>query len=58
MKKQDKGVGPYSKVDADSTPQKVPTKSWAQGSKDISKIVDSNSEANGGFPAALKPKRD
>jgi hypothetical protein len=57
MKKQDKGVGPYAGTD-DMKLNKIPTKTWAEGRKDISKVVDANSEANGGFPAPLKPNRE
>ena len=50
-----KGVGPYSKTD-DIKMTQVPQTPFAKGSKDISKVVDENSERNGGFPAKLTPK--
>ena len=52
-----RGVGPYSKTD-DIKLTQVPMTKDAQGRKDITKIVDANSEANGGFPAPLKPNRE
>jgi hypothetical protein len=56
MAKSERGVGPYAGTD-DIKLNKIPTKSWAEGRKDISKVVDANSEANEGFPAPLKPDR-
>ena len=51
-----KGVGPYSGTD-DIKLRQVPQTPFAKGSEDISKVVDANSEASGGFPAPLTPER-
>jgi hypothetical protein len=53
-----KGQGPFSGIDKDSTPQPGKRVGFGTGNpRDISRIVDENSERNGGFPAPLKPDR-
>jgi hypothetical protein len=52
-----KGEGPYSKTSDIRLTQKPMVKD-REGRKDISKVVDENSERNGGFPAKLTPSKD
>ena len=55
-----RGVGPYSGT-SDIKLRHVPMTKDAEGRRDISRVVDKNTEGesgNHGFPAPLKPNRE